>query len=237
MMDASEKKRRAAGKAVELIESGMVVGLGTGSTAAEFIRLLGAEVAKGLNIKAIPTSDATAALAGEVGIPLVDFDDYPEIDITVDGADEIDDELRLIKGGGGALLREKIVASASEQVVIIADDTKRVARLGRFPLPVEVVPFGLKATMAMIEVLAEDAGVKGSITLRLGQDGKAFVTDTGHHIVDCAFGAINDPDLLADLLPIAPGVVEHGLFLDLADVAIIAGDGGLTLLEPTDDDA
>jgi ribose 5-phosphate isomerase A len=235
-MDASEKKRRAAAKAIELIEPGMVVGLGTGSTAAEFVRLLGAEVGNGLDIKAIPTSEVTAQLAREAGITLVDFDDYPEIDVTVDGADEIDDELRLIKGGGGALLREKIVASASEQVVIIADDAKRVTTLGKFPLPIEVVPFGLNATIEMIKVLAEDAGVRGKITLRKGADGEPFVTDAGHHIVDCAFDAIPDPDLLADQLPIAPGVVEHGLFIDLADVAIIAGDGGLTILEPSEED-
>lgn len=235
-MDASEKKRRAAEKAVEYITDGMVVGLGTGSTAAEFVKLLGARVGQGLDIKAIPTSDATAKLAAEVGITLVDFEAYPEIDVTVDGADEVDDRLRLIKGGGGALLREKIVAAASEQVIIIADDTKQVAKLGRFPLPVEVVPFGLRATMAMVEVLAGEADATGPITLRRGLDGAPFVTDCGNHILDCAFGAIDDPELLADLLSLAPGVVEHGLFLDLADLAIIARDDGLIAVEAPDDE-
>jgi len=235
-MDASEKKRRAAEKAVEYITDGMVVGLGTGSTAAEFVKLLGARVAQGLDIKAIPTSDATAKLAAEVGITLVDFEAYPEIDVTVDGADEVDDRLRLIKGGGGALLREKIVAAASDQVIIIADDTKQVAKLGRFPLPVEVAPFGLRATMAMVEVLAGEADATGPITLRRGLDGAPFVTDSGNHVLDCAFGVINAPELLADLLPLAPGVVEHGLFLDLADLAIIASDEGLTAVEAPDDE-
>lgn len=231
-----ELKRRAAEKAVELIADGMVVGLGTGSTAAEFVKLLGAKVAEGLDIVGIPTSDATASLATECGIKLVTLDEQPEIDITVDGADELDEQIRLIKGGGGALLREKIVAAASARVVIIADESKRVETLGAFPLPIEVVPFGLAATLGMVEAMAADAGAEGTITVRKGADGKPFITDGGHYILDGAFGAISEPELLAELLPLVPGVVEHGLFLGLADAAIIAGAEGLTILEAAVDD-
>lgn len=230
-MDAKQKKIRAAEKAVELIETGMVVGLGTGSTAAEFVKLLGARVKDGLDILGIPTSEATAQLASSLGIRLTTLDEEPLINVTVDGADELDDQLRLIKGGGGALLREKIVAAASDRVVIIADDSKRVEKLGAFPLPVEVVPFGLKATMAMVEAMAADAGAIGRIDARLVREGELFQTDGCHNILDCAFGAIDEPELLAELLPIVPGVVDHGLFLGLADLAIVAGDGGVTLLE------
>ena len=235
-IDAQEKKRRAAEKALEFVENGMVIGLGTGSTAAEFVKGLGAKVKAGLDIVGIPTSEATAELARQHGIKLVTLDEQPLIDLTVDGADELDDNLRLIKGGGGALLREKIVAAASDRVVIITDDSKRVEKLGRFPLPIEVVPFGLAATRGMIEAMASDAGADGEITLRMGADGKPFVTDGGHYILDAAFGEIAEPELLAELLPIVPGVVEHGLFLGLADAAIVAGDDGLTILEPAPQD-
>ena len=235
-MDAKDKKIRAAQKAAELVKSGMVVGLGTGSTAAEFVKLVAGKVKEGLDITGVPTSVATAELAAGLGIRLATLDEEPLVNLTVDGADELDDQLRLIKGGGGALLREKIVAAASDRVVIVADDAKRVAQLGRFPLPVEVVPFGLKATIAMVEAMSADAGALGTITVRKGADGTPFVTDGGHHILDCAFGVIDEPELLAELLPIVPGVVEHGLFLGLADMAIVAGDDGLTVLDAMDDD-
>jgi ribose 5-phosphate isomerase A len=234
-MDAKQKKIRAAEKAVEFVENGMVVGLGTGSTAAEFVKLLGIRVQNGLDIVGIPTSEATAELARAVGIELDTLDGRPFIDLTVDGADELDDRLRLIKGGGGALLREKIVAAASDRVIIIADETKRVAKLGAFPLPIEVVPFGLRATMAMVEAMSTDAGAVGPITVRVTDGEKPFLSDGGNYILDCAFGEIDQPEMLAEVLPLIPGVVEHGLFLGLADMAIIAGEDGLTVLETADE--
>ncbi|HML29606.1 MAG TPA: ribose 5-phosphate isomerase A, partial [Hyphomicrobium sp.] len=154
----------------------------------------------------------------------------PALDLTVDGADEIDEELRLIKGGGGALLREKIVAVASDQVIIIADNTKLVDMLGKFPLPIEVVPFGLAATQGLVAKLADDLGLEGEIKLRRGTDGKPFVTDNGNHILDCAFGSIDDPEALDDALKLVPGVVENGLFLGIADVGIIAGPKGIEVI-------
>ncbi|MES1180089.1 MAG: ribose 5-phosphate isomerase A, partial [Hyphomicrobium sp.] len=154
----------------------------------------------------------------------------PSLDLTVDGADELDEDLRLIKGGGGALLREKIVAVASERVVIIADNSKLVDVLGRFPLPLEVVPFGLRATEGLISKLAADIGLEGEIALRRGTDGKPFLTDNGNHILDCAFGSIDDPEALEDALKLVPGVVESGLFLGIADVGIIAGPKGVEVL-------
>jgi len=233
-MQPQEKKRHAAKKALEFVESGMILGLGTGSTAAEFVNMLGERVKDDLNIIGVPTSEATARLANSLGIQLATLDEQPFIDLTIDGADELDSQLRLIKGGGGALLREKIVAAASDRLLILADDSKQVAMLGAFPLPIEVVPFGLKATHSMVEAMAADINLEGKITLRTNPDSTPFLTDGGHHILDCAFNAIPEPELLAELLPIVPGVVEHGLFLGLADIAIIAGDEGLTILEPTE---
>ena len=228
----------AAARALELVEQGMVLGLGTGSTAAAFVDLLGTKVADGLNIIGVPTSQATQRQADALKIPLTTLDANPFLDMTVDGADELDDNLRLIKGGGGALLREKIVATASGRMVVIADDSKLVQQLGAFPLPIEVVEFGLASTRTMIEVMAHEADLDGTISLRQGTDGEPFRTDTGNLILDCAFGAIPDPDLFAELLAAVPGVVEHGLFLGIADLAIIAGDDGVAVLEaaPDDDD-
>jgi ribose 5-phosphate isomerase A len=165
-----------------------------------------------------------------LGIPLTTLDETPRLDLTVDGADEIDDQLRLIKGGGGALLREKIVATASDRMVVIADDSKLVARLGTYPLPVEVVRFGLLATMRLIEAIAVETGCHGEIKLRPGTGDAPFVTDQGNLIVDCAFGAIPDPEVLAFALKRIPGVVEHGLFLGIADLAIVAGSDGVKML-------
>src|SRR5262245_24333326 len=224
-------KRQAAEHAISLVEDGMALGLGTGSTAAHFVDLLGQRVASGLKVTCVPTSEVTRAQAERLGIPLTDLDQQPSLDLTVDGADELDDELRLIKGGGGALLHEKIVATASERMVVIADHSKRVATLGAFPLPVEVVRFGLAATRNMIEILASDAGCTGEITQRLKAGGAPFITDSGNFILDCAFVRIEEPEALDEALKLVPGVVESGLFLGIADAAIIAGPDGVVVLE------
>lgn len=229
-MSTDEWKLQAAEQALGYVEDGIKLGLGTGSTAAKFVELLGAKVRDGLKVICVPTSEATRAQAAGLGIPLTTLEETPALDLTIDGADEIDEELRLIKGGGGALLREKIVAVASDRLVIIADHTKLVEVLGRYPLPIEVVPFGLAATKRLVSKLAEETGCEGAIKLRLGADGKPFVTDNGNHIFDCLFGAIDDPEALDDALKLVPGVVESGLFLGIADVGIIAGPKGIEVL-------
>ncbi|MFM8858062.1 MAG: ribose-5-phosphate isomerase RpiA [Actinomycetota bacterium] len=226
-MTPDELKRLAAARAVELIEPGMRVGLGTGSTAAKLVELLGERVKAGLDVLCVPTSEATAAQARSLGIPLTTLDECPELDLTIDGADEIDPALRLIKGAGGALLWEKIVACASERMVVIADGSKEVAVLGKFPLPVEVVRFGLTATKSMITDMAEEAGCRGEIVLRLAADGRPYVTDGGNYIVDCRFGSMPDPEALDAVLKEIPGVVENGLFIGIAERAIIARPGGI----------
>jgi ribose 5-phosphate isomerase A len=230
-MTTDQYKRQAAEHAIALVEDGMTLGLGTGSTAAHFVELLGARVKEGLKVAGVPTSTMTRVQAERLGIPLTDLDRQPSLDLTVDGADEIDPQLRLIKGGGGALLHEKIVAMASARVVVIADHSKRVVTLGAFPLPVEIVRFGARATRNLIEALAAEAGCSGQIALRMTPDGRPFVTDAGHFILDCAFGRIADPEALAAALRFVPGVVESGLFLDIADAAIIAGPEGVAVLE------
>ncbi|RUO99131.1 ribose-5-phosphate isomerase RpiA [Hyphomicrobium sp.] len=235
-MSTDDWKRQAAEQALEYVEDGMKLGLGTGSTAAKFVELLGGKVRSGLKVVCVPTSEATRSQAAALGIPLTTLDDTPELDLTVDGADEIDEELRLIKGGGGALLREKIVAVASDRVVIIADNSKRVDVLGKFPLPLEVVPFGIRASERLIAKLAEDSGCEGDIKLRIGTDGKPFVTDNGNLILDCAFGSIDDPEALDDALKLVPGLVETGLFLGVADVGIIVGPKGVEVLSEIDID-
>ncbi len=219
--DSDRRKREAARRAIELVEAGMRLGLGTGSTARHFVDLVGEKVAEGLDVRCVATSEATAAQANALGIPLATLEELPELDLTVDGADEVDHELRLIKGGGGALLREKIVAAASRQMAVIADATKLVRRLGAFPLPVEVVPFGLAATRRHIERAAAELGLAGPIQLR--GSAQPFVTDGGHYILDYSLGAITDPERLAEALSRIPGVVEHGLFIGYARTAIIAG--------------
>lgn len=229
-MSMDEWKLQAAEQALGYVEDGMKLGLGSGSTAAKFVELLGAKVRNGLKVICVPTSEATRAQAAGLGIPLTTLEETPALDLTIDGADEIDEELRLIKGGGGALLREKIVAVASDRLVVIADHTKLVEVLGHFPLPLEVVPFGLTATKRLVSKLAEESGCEGEIKLRLGAGGKPFVTDNGNHILDCAFGAIDDPEALDDALKLVPGVVESGLFLGIADVGIIAGPKGIEVL-------
>jgi ribose 5-phosphate isomerase A len=230
-MSADTWKQQAAERALEFIEDGMTLGLGTGSTAARFVDLVGQRVKAGLRVKCVPTSQATHAHAERLGIPLTTLDETPFLDLAVDGADEIDGQLRLIKGGGGALLREKIVATASQRMIVISDASKRVITLGQFPLPVEVVRFGLAATRNMVEVLAADAGCEGTIKLRLAPDGRPFETDSGNLILDCAFGQIADPEALEDALKLVPGVVESGLFLGIADAAVIAGPDGVVVLD------
>lgn len=230
-MTSDDWKQQAAERALALVEDGMTLGLGTGSTAARFVDLVGQKVKDGLRVRCVPTSEPTRAQAERLGIPLITLDQQPYLDLTVDGADEIDDDLRLIKGGGGALLIEKIVATASGRMVVIADASKQVATLGRFPLPVEVVRFGLGATRNMIEVLAADAGCRGEIKQRMRSDGQPFVTDSGNFILDCAFGSIPEPEALDEALKLIPGVVENGLFLGIADAAIVAGPAGVVMLE------
>lgn len=212
------EKRIAAARAVALVEDGMRLGLGTGSTAAHVVRLLGLKVQEGLRVAGVPTSEATAALARECGVPLAMLDDMPELDLCIDGVDEADPALNAIKGGGGALLREKIVASASRRLVYVCDSSKRVERLGAFPVPVEVVPFAVPVVLPRLRAL----GPKPA--LRRDPDGRPFVTDEGNRILDCPFGRIDDPERLAAALDAIPGIVEHGLFLGMID-RLIVGTG------------
>jgi ribose 5-phosphate isomerase A len=230
-MNADAQKRAAAARAVEFVRPGMRLGLGTGSTARHFVELVGERVRAGLDIVAVPTSQATRADAERCGIALTTLDETPELDLTVDGADEIAPDLSLIKGGGGALLREKIVAAASARMLVIADESKWVATLGRFPLPIEVAPFGLAATLRAVGKAI--AAVQGAapLAVRLGKDGHAFVTDGGHWIVDAALGRIDDPKAMAHALSGVPGVMEHGLFIGLAQMAILAGPDGVRIVE------
>jgi len=223
-------KLAAAERALQYVEPGMKLGLGTGTTAAKFVDVLGPKVAAGLDLICAATSQATQARAEALGIRMTTLDETPFLDLTVDGADQLDEELRLIKGGGGALLREKIVATASGRMIVIADSSKRVVKLGSHPLPLEVVQFGLTATRNMVIALAADAGCEGEITLRMGAGGKPFVTDSGNFILDCAFGVIEQPEDLDEALKLIPGVVENGMFLGIADLAIVAGPDGISLI-------
>lgn len=226
--DQNAAKSMAAKRALDFVESGMRLGLGTGSTAKAFVEVLAERVAAGLRIVGVPTSERTAALARERGIPIATIDEMPELDLTVDGADEYDPALRLIKGGGGALLREKIVATASRRMIVIADASKAVEHLGRFPLPVEVNRFGLAVTRAAVIREAERCGCSGQVALRGGD--QPYVTDGGHLILDCHFGRIPNPEALAARLSAVPGVVEHGLFLGIATALVSAGPAGVTIL-------
>ena len=226
-----ELKRQAAARALEHVRDGMKLGLGTGSTAKHFVDLLGEKVRAGLNVVGVPTSEATRIQAEQCGVRLTTLDEVDRLDLTVDGADEIDAALNLIKGGGGALLREKIVATASDRMIVIADDTKWVDVLGRFPLPVEVIPFGLMATQSAMAKAFAQSGNSGQMVLRKGKDGHVFVTDGGHCIVDAHLGRIADAPLLAGLLTSIPGVVEHGLFIGLASTVVLAGSQGIRVVE------
>ncbi len=223
-------KRLAAARAVELVRSGMRLGLGTGSTAKHFVDLVGEKVRDGMELVCVPTSEATRRQAIALHIPLTDLDQTPELDLTVDGTDEFDPALNLIKGGGGALLHEKIVASASRKMVVIADRSKQVKILGKFPLPVEVNIFGLGATARQIARAANTLGCLGPIRRRVAPTGAYFLTDGGHAILDCSFGAIPDPAGLAEALARVPGVVEHGLFTGLATAIIVADPGGVEII-------
>jgi ribose 5-phosphate isomerase A len=223
------EKEATARASLRFVQDGNIVGLGTGSTAAYAVRFLGERVREGLNIRGIPTSVQTGDLATRTGIPLTTLDEIQQlglqpIDVTIDGADEFDAQLRLIKGGGGALLREKIIASASKQVVIIADSSKQVAVLGRFPLPVEVIPFAQSLITARITALG------ATVKLRKDTKGNPFISDEGHHILDCSFGQIADPPALARVLSDMPGIVEHGLFINLATVVLVAKGENVTEL-------
>jgi ribose 5-phosphate isomerase A len=230
-MNADAQKRAAAARAVEFVRSGMRLGLGTGSTAKHFVELVGERVRGGLDVIAVPTSEATRADAERCGIRLTTLDETPELDLTVDGADEVAPDLSLIKGGGGALLREKIVAAASARMIVIADQSKLVPKLGHFPLPIEVTPFGFSATRRAVEKAITAVGRPGPLTLRQGKDGHAFVTDGGHWIIDAALERIDDPKAMAHALAGVPGVMEHGLFVDLANTAIISGPDGIKIIE------
>ncbi len=224
-------KKEAAERAAEDVSSGMRLGIGTGSTAEFFVHALAKRVRDGLDVIGVPTSERTAKLATELGIRLATLDELPELDLTVDGADGMDAALNLIKGGGGALLREKIVAAASGQMIVIADASKQVEALGQFPLPIEVVPFGLEATKRAILGVLADLGLPQALELRGGAE-KPFVTDGGHYILDARLQKINETEALANRLVAIPGVVEHGLFIKLATKAYVAGADGVKTVWP-----
>jgi ribose 5-phosphate isomerase A len=230
-MTSDALKRKAAARALEFVRPGMRLGLGTGSTARHFVELLGERVRAGLDVIGVPTSEATEADARRVGVPLTTLEETPRLDLTVDGADEIGPGLALIKGGGGALLREKIVAAASAHMIVIADESKLVPALGAFPLPIEVVPFGMGATELAIGHALEWLSLPSKMKVRMDARGHAFVTDGGHRIIDAVIGRIAEPEKLAQALVAIPGVVEHGLFLGLAGTAIVAGASGIRVIE------
>ena len=213
---ANESEKELVGRAsARFVNEGNIVGLGTGSTAVYAVQAVADRVKGGLKILCIPTSVRTKDQATSLGIPLTTLDEHQEIDVTIDGADEIDPNLCLIKGGGGALLREKIIASASRKMVVIADSTKLVPVLGKFPLPVEVVGFARAVVAKKIEAMGAE------VSLRKDAAGKIYITDEGHHILDCKFGQIPDPPSLARKLSDIPGVMEHGLFIGLASLVLI----------------
>lgn len=220
----NEYKKIAGEKAAEYVEDGMAVGLGTGSTVNWTVIKLGEMIANGLKIRGIPTSVQTEKLAREHNVPLVDFSEVTELDIAIDGADEIDPALNLIKGGGGALLREKLVAAASKRFIVVADESKLVEKLGEFPLPVEVVPFAWETTQRRIA----DFGINPQ---RRMKNTEPFVSDNGNFILDCRCGAIDDPADLHARLKSLVGVVETGLFVGMSDLAITAGPEGVLILE------
>lgn len=232
-MTPAQKKQAAAKAALEHVEDGMRLGIGTGSTAEAFVEELAKAVAGGLSIIGVPTSERTAELCKRLSVPLTTLNETPELDLTIDGADEIDPQLRLIKGGGAALLREKITAYASARMIVIADDSKLVDHLGAFALPIEVNPFGLGATMKALETVCRDAGCKGDIAVRHDARGAVVMTDGGHLIVDASFGHIADPEALSSALLDVPGVVQHGLFLGIATMAILAGNSGISIHRAT----
>lgn len=230
MTDAEALKRQAAARALEFVTDGMRLGLGTGSTAKHFVDLLAERVKAGLTVVGVPTSERTYQQALSLGVPLATLDEQPELDLCIDGADEVGPGLSLIKGGGGALLREKLVASAAKEMVVIADASKHVDMLGAFPLPIEVVDFGLAALRPRLEAAIAAADCGGKLTLRRDASGAPFRTDQGNVILDAHLGRIPDPAALADALDGVVGVVEHGLFLGLARRVVLAAPDGIRLL-------
>ncbi len=229
--DSTSLKRAAAAKALEYVSAGMKLGLGTGSTAEAFLDLLGPRVRGGLNIIGVATSERSAQKARALGISLANLDDVAPLDLTIDGADEADRNLDLIKGGGGALLREKIVASSSKQMIVIADESKLVARLGHFPLPVEVVEFGHATTASRLRIAFAELGYQ-KVTLSLRKkDSGPFRTDGGSLVYDCALGGITSATKLAAQLSSIPGVVDHGLFVGFANRLLIAHPGEVEVIE------
>lgn len=223
-MERSEREKKiAAEAAVDYIKDGMIIGLGSGSTVNYMIRKLGERVKEGLNVQGIPSSKKTEKLANEVGVPLIDFSSVEHIDLGIDGADEVDGNLNLLKGGGGSLVREKIVARSTEKFIVIADQSKAVKSLGEFPLPVEVVQFGWEITAKSIA----DFGTEPVIRIR---DGKPFVSDNGNYILDCKFGNISKPNELHEKLKLLTGVIETGLFMNMADIVIIGRDDSIEVL-------
>jgi len=231
---ALEAKRVAGRRAADMVESEMRLGLGTGSTVAHFLNALAERVQRGLKVVGVPTSEQTRIRALELAIPIGTLDDIPELDLVVDGADEFDPALRLIKGGGGALLREKIVAAAARRMIVITDASKKVETLGRFPLPLEVAPFGVEAIRRNVVKAACRAGCAGPLSIRTRADGHAFVTDGGHYILDCQFGSIANPDRLACELSSVPGVLGHGLFIGMADMVLMADGSEVVVFETND---
>jgi|SRR5215470_3386018 len=215
------EKQEAARASLRYVRDGQIVGLGSGSTATFAIRMMGERVREGMKIRGIPSSIASRDLAIELGIPLITFEDAQQIDVTIDGADEFDPHLNLIKGGGGAMLREKVVASASRQLVIVTDSSKQVPVLGRFPVPVEVITFAEPLVDKRI------ADLDAKVVQRQDKSGKVYVTDEGHHILDCHFGKISDPATLARTLSEMPGIVEHGLFVGMASIVVMAKAGAV----------
>ena len=231
---SDDLKKRAALAAMDEVPEGAVLGIGTGSTAEAFIRVLAERVADGFLMSGIATSQRTQDLCEELSIPMTTLGEHPVLDVTVDGADEIGPDLTLIKGGGGALLREKIVASASRRMIVIADASKKVGELGAFPLPIEVNAFGIEPTRLAVTKVCRKHGMIGEVTLRIGDgdaDNGPVVSDGGHYTLDAQFGRIAEPETLARDLLAVPGVVEHGLFVGLATLALIAGPGGVERIE------
>jgi len=226
------EKENAAAAAMDYVEDGMTIGLGTGSTAKLFVDLLAEEMTNGLVVRGVPTSEQTRQQAESLGVPLLDIEQVDRIHLTVDGADEVDEDAQLIKGGGAALLREKIIANASDLMVVIADPSKQVKMLGQFPLPVEVTPFGYTITAKKVyDALCRAGVLKPRIDVRTGPGHKPIITDGGNYILDCQCGIIPDAPMAAAVLSNVPGVVEHGLFIDLCRVVIVGAEDGATIFE------
>ena len=225
-----EKKILAAQKAFEYVEDGMKLGLGTGSTADEFTKILSDNVKNGLDVVCVPTSENTKDLAESLNIPLASLENLNFLDLTVDGADEVDDDLSLLKGGGGALLREKIIAFNSKKMIVVADDTKKVSKLGEFRLPIELIKFEHKITINRVLEKLENIGYSGTAELRV-INGNPFTTDSENLIYDLSIGLIEEPAIIDNLLNSIPGVVENGLFVDMANIVIIGEQNGVKIIE------